>query len=333
MKEIPMIRIRALSFRMTSISQRAKIIRSLAFLVLMICLVLALPSCSHKIEIDDFKGLMPINGTELFINTFGKGHPLLVIHGGPGLSHDYFMPHLNELSEQHQLIFYDQRAAGRSSVDQKPDSMKLSTFIRDKEAIRKSLGLQKMGVLSHSWGALLATEYAVQYPQHISAMIFVSPVPMSRVYQQKAETLALSRMDEAFNARRSTIMQSEAFQSRTVEGIEELFMHNFSLTFSDTTMLNLLDLNLSDSFIAGNQILQHFTGLESYDFFPNLETLRVPCLVIRGDNDIFLQQADDEMISALPQAQLITMPTGHFPFIETNEAFIKSVNEFLSKAK
>lgn len=300
-----------------------------AFPLLSTCLILVLTGCRHKAEIGDFTGLKAINSTELFINTFGEGTPLLVIHGGPGLSHDYFMPHLNELAEQHQLIFYDQRAAGRSSVEQVPDSMNLSTFIRDIEAIRKSFGLQKLNVLSHSWGSLLATEYAIRYPENISAMIYVSPVPMSQVYQQEAEAGALTRMDEVFNTKRAAIMESEAFQNRTAKGIEALFMHNFSLTFRDITDLNGLKLNLNDNFMKGNQMLQHFTGLESYDYFPDLKELTMPVLAIRGDNDIFLKQADDEMMSALPNANLLRMSTGHFPFIEKKQSFIKAVNKFL----
>lgn len=300
-----------------------------AFFVLVTCLILALTGCQPKTKTDDFIGLKAINGTELFINTFGEGAPLLVIHGGPGLSHDYFLPHLNELAAQCQLIFYDQRAAGRSSVEQVPDSMNLSTFARDIEAIRKSFGLQKINVLSHSWGALPATEYAIRYLENISAMIYVSPVPMGQTYQQEAEAGALSRMDEAFNTKRAAIMESEAFQDRTSKGIEALFMHNFSLTFQDSTALSRLNLNLNDNFIKGNQMLQHFTDLESYDYFPDLKHLAMPVLIIRGENDIFLKQADDEMMSALTNAELIRMPTGHFPFIEAETEFIKVVNEFL----
>lgn len=298
-----------------------------------ICLVLALHGCLSKNKTVDFKGLKAINGTKLFINSFGSGSPLLVIHGGPGLSHDYFLPHLNELSKQHQLILYDQRAAGRSSVEQIPDSMNLDTFIRDIEAIRQEFGLQKINILSHSWGALLATEYAIKYPGKVSALIYAGPVPMSQAYQQQAEASAGSRMDDAFNAKRMAIMESEDFQNRTAKGIEALFMHNFSLTFSDTLALSQLKLNLNDNFIKGNQMLQRFTGLESYDYFSDISAFDMPVLIIRGENDIHLKQADDQMVSAMPNASLVNMPTGHFPFIEAKEAFIETVNEFLKAAR
>lgn len=300
---------------------------------LLTCLVLVLSGCQEETKRIDFTGLRVINGTELFINSFGSGSPLLVIHGGPGLGHNYFLPHLNELAKYHQLIFYDQRAAGRSSVEQVPDSMNLTTFARDIEAIRQSFGFQKINILSHSWGALLATEYASQYPHHVAALIYASPVPMSRAYGQEAQGLAAARMDEAFKAKRMAIMRSDAFQDKSVKAIEAMFLHGFSLTFSDTLALSRLELNLNNNFLKGNQMLQHFTGLESYDYYTSIKALDMPVLVIRGDNDIYLEKADDQMVSSFAKASLVNMPVGHFPFVEDSEAFIETIHKFLKDAR
>lgn len=300
---------------------------------LLTCLVLALCGCQTKNERVDFTGLIAINGTELFINSFGSGSPLLVIHGGPGLGHDYFLPHLNELAQDHQLIFYDQRASGRSSIEQVPDSMNLDTFARDIEAIRQSFGLQKINILSHSWGALLATVYASQYPNNVASLIYASPVPMSEAYGQEAQGLAAKRMDEAFKTKRMAIMRSDAFQDKSVKAIEDLLLHGFSLTFSDTLALSRLELNLNDNFLKGNQMLQHFTGLESYDYFSAIKALDMPVLVVRGANDIYLKKADDQMISSFSNASLVSIPAGHFPFVEDSEAFAETIHKFLEDAR
>ena len=62
------------------------------------------------------EGLREINGTKLFVREIGKGEPLIIIHGGPGLNHSYFLPHLDALSKSFKLIYYDQRACGQSAL-------------------------------------------------------------------------------------------------------------------------------------------------------------------------------------------------------------------------
>jgi proline iminopeptidase len=62
----------------------------------------------------DVEGLKKINGTSLFVSVKGSGEPLLIIHGGPGLNHSYFLPFLQGLEKNLRVIYYDQRACGRS---------------------------------------------------------------------------------------------------------------------------------------------------------------------------------------------------------------------------
>src|SRR5687768_10948645 len=67
-------------------------------------------------QVDNFEGRRKINGTNLFFSLKGKGEYLLVIHGGPGLNHTYFNPHLKPLENAFKVIYYDQRACGKSST-------------------------------------------------------------------------------------------------------------------------------------------------------------------------------------------------------------------------
>ncbi|MFZ1634078.1 MAG: hypothetical protein WAT43_09400, partial [Chitinophagales bacterium] len=62
----------------------------------------------------DTTGLYTVNGTQLYIKIIGEGDPILIVHGGPGLNHEYFLPHLLPLAKNHKLIFYDQRSSGKS---------------------------------------------------------------------------------------------------------------------------------------------------------------------------------------------------------------------------
>lgn len=107
---------------------------------------------------DVVAGLRTINDTDLYCRCSGVGEAIVVLHGGPGVPHDYFLPHLESLSDHHRVIFFDQRGTGRSSADIDPATITMENFIADLEALRVSYGLETMHLLGHSWGGLLAMQ-------------------------------------------------------------------------------------------------------------------------------------------------------------------------------
>ncbi len=88
---------------------------------------------------------------ELFCRTIGKGAPLVVLHGGPGLTQDYLLPQMEKLGDHHFVIFYDQRACGASGGEVSCEKITLANYINDLEVIRKAFKLEKMALLGHSW--------------------------------------------------------------------------------------------------------------------------------------------------------------------------------------
>ena len=79
-------------------------------------LLISFISCDSTPEFSFEEGLKNINDTKLYFKVIGDGEPLLVIHGGPGLSHDYLFEGLKPLAQNFKVIFYDQRASGRSDM-------------------------------------------------------------------------------------------------------------------------------------------------------------------------------------------------------------------------
>ncbi len=110
------------------------------------------------------KGYKIINGVSLYYETIGDGTPIVVVHGGPGLDHSYLLPQMGELAKGYKLIFYDQRAMGKSSADFDTNLMTMNSFVEDLEGIRKAFGLEKMNLMGHSWGGLVSMFYAIRYP-------------------------------------------------------------------------------------------------------------------------------------------------------------------------
>ena len=294
-------------------------------------LMIATFSCTKEVR-NPIDSLLPINGTDLYVRAFGEGTPLLVIHGGPGLSHDYFLPHLEELAKTNYLIFYDHRGAGRSSMNQDSTTMNLSTFVEDIESIRKHFNIEHIDILAHSWGALLAVNYAVSHSEHLGKLILSNPSPLNQQYNAQIGALQAAAFTDTYTQKRNNILNSEAFKNRDIAAFEDLFKLNFSLTFKDSTNLEKLNLNFLDTFLTGNQLLQSFSGLESYDYYEDVGKISSPVLVMRGAFDLSSPNADQRTSVSFQNGILFEFHhSGHFPFIEEQELFVEKVHAFLSR--
>ncbi|TVQ05815.1 MAG: alpha/beta fold hydrolase, partial [Balneolaceae bacterium] len=143
--------------------------------ILLIALITIL-GCREKTEIHT-EGMLMVNETDLYVNIIGEGEPLIVLHGGPGLSHDYFLPHIELLSEEVKVILFDQRGMGRSSVELDSTSFSLDLLVEDIEALRKELGIDAIHLMGHSWGGIVAMQYAVTYPGSLKSLILCNSMP------------------------------------------------------------------------------------------------------------------------------------------------------------
>lgn len=114
---------------------------------------------------------------KLYCRVAGKGKPLIVIHGGPGLTQDYLLPGMYELAKNNLAIFYDQSGCGRSSGEINKDKITIKVAVEDIEAIRRSFGFEKISLLGHSWGGFIAMNYAIVHPEHVDKLIISNSFP------------------------------------------------------------------------------------------------------------------------------------------------------------
>jgi proline iminopeptidase len=109
------------------------------------------------------EGYARVPGGKIYWRKFGSGRkpPLLTLHGGPGSSHQYLLP-LGSLADDRPVIFYDQLGCGRSEAPEDDDVYSIQRSVDEVDAVRAALGLDRVVLLGHSWGALLAVEYLCQ---------------------------------------------------------------------------------------------------------------------------------------------------------------------------
>ena len=101
--------------------------------------------------------------------------PLIGIHGGPGGSHDYLLP-LTRLSEERTIILYDQLDCGDSDKPGDARNWTVERFVAEVDALRTALEIDRCIILGHSWGGLIAVEYAARNPAGLQGAILASPL-------------------------------------------------------------------------------------------------------------------------------------------------------------
>ena len=285
----------------------------------------------HELKKDS--RLIQVNGTELYAFTMGTGEPLLVIHGGPGMSHGYFLPHLESLTDKYQLIFYDHRASGQSSYDVDSSSMTMRNFVEDIEGLRKHFGLEKMNIMGHSWGGLLAMWYAGTYPENLKSMILVNTIGASREFTAAAMANLNGRTSAEHYHISDSLTNTPGFLAGDSLALLQAFKFSFGITFYDPSDLDKLNLSLSSNRMERQAKLQFlFPDLLNYDLHEGLTWVTCPTLLIHGDYDANPLDAVKKIDEYLPRSELVVIPNcGHWAFIEAPDIFEETVENFLAR--
>ncbi|MCG8607380.1 alpha/beta fold hydrolase [bacterium] len=304
----------------------------LLMLLVLALLTALLFGCEGKKELFVEEGTKAINGTELYYKILGEGEPIVVLHGGPGLDHSYFLPQMSELTKTHKLIFFDQRLCGRSSGDVDSSAISMDHFVEDLEGIRKDFGLEEMNLMAHSWGGVLAMFYARKYANNLRSLMLVNTGPASLEFQQQSTLLRATRFTPEDSLARAEIMQSEAFKQRTPTALAELFRISFRAVFYDRSLADSLTLELQPTFAANNAKLRYlFKDLASYDLHSDLAKIKCPTLIVHGDSDAIAIEALDKIRENISGSKFILLKNcGHFPFIESPDEFFAQIRSFLA---
>ena len=130
----------------------------------------------YKIE----DGYVDVGGVFIYYEALGSGAPLVVLHGGPGASHDYLLPYLIPLAKTNRLVFIDERGSGKSTTLDDPSGYTVENMADDVEAVRRALSLGKINLLGHSYGGVLAQAYALKYQDSLSHLILASTFHSTR---------------------------------------------------------------------------------------------------------------------------------------------------------
>jgi len=278
-------------------------------------------------------GFLEVQGARLFYKLLGEGVPVVVVHGGPTLDHGYLLPGMERLARQHRLIFYDQRLSGRSDVRVDSSTVSFEGFVADIEGVRRHFGLERMHLLGHSWGGLLAQLYATKHPERLESLILLNPMAPAYELWQREEALLAQRLTARDSQLRSDILSSEAFRQGKARAYEQLMRLSFRHQLYRPELADSLLLRLPNDIRQRSMRFQPMArDLNGFDLRGDLGKVQCPVLIVFGDHEPAIDIAARAFNQALPQAKVVVMKNcGHFPFLEKPAALEELVSGFIPK--
>lgn len=271
-----------------------------------------------------------IRNVSLYIKDMGSGYPLLLMHGGPGVDHSTMLP-LKRLADRFRLVFYDHRCNGRSSGAE-TSSMTFENLTADADGLRQQLGFEKWAVLGHSFGGMVALEYALRYPQHLSHLLLVDTCGESRWAQTNAPQALAAR---GFSP--EIVELAHRFFNGAIEPKE---MTRASIKFGRAYYHKLNAFTLAREMISGMRMKTRPEALifgfgqllKGWSVMDRLGEITAPTLVLAGRDDFqFPPEHQESLAEGIPNARLrIIEKAGHNVISEKPVEVMQEVTRFFA---
>jgi len=259
--------------------------------------------------------------------------PLLCINGGLLFDHKLLWPALALLAADRQLVFYDQRGRGRSSVPPGIAASRIEFDAGDVPALREALGIAQWDVLGHSWGggiAMLAAALdSATTPGAVRRLVLVNAVGVTGRWLPPLHEAALARLTGDARARLAAC-DVQALTRPDLAVHAAYAQAYFPAWFADVDFARSVNPLVGDS-LTGAHVAARLRR-EGYDWTDRLRDLRCPTLVVHGAADLLPLSEAEHTATFLAHARLAPIAdAGHNPFWEAPDAFFAAVQAFLTE--
>lgn len=265
---------------------------------------------------------------------------LLLLHGGPGATHEYFEPCDSYLPAAGiEYIYYDQLGSAYSDQPDEPELWEIDRFVDELEQVRIALGLDagNFFLLGHSWGGVLAIEYALRYQQHIKGLVISNMMSSIPAYNAYAEQVLMPPMDQA---KLASIKAYEAAGDTGNPEYEALLMEQHYVhhvlrmpveQWPDPVVRAFAHINQSIYVpIQGPSELGASGKLLHWDRTADLASITTPTLVLGGEHDTMDPRFLEHMASLMPHGQCSICPDGsHMAMFDDQQAYFAALTRFI----
>lgn len=286
------------------------------------------------------EGYMPFKGYQTYYRVVGQStpgkFPLLLLHGGPGSTHNYFEL-LDSLAEEgRQIISYDQIGCGNSYVDGHPELWTTETWIEELVALRRYLHLDRIHLLGQSWGGMMILAYLIDHkPQGIVSAILSSTLSSSALWSHeqhrlisfmpKEEQEAIKQAETTGNYTSADYIKANdhytllhACSPATVDSPECLWRKKRFGTESYETAW-------------GPNEYTPLGNLRTFNYTDRLKEIQEPCLVISGTNDESTPLVAKTMADGIPHSKWALLDGArHMTFVDNNYEYCKLLSQWMN---
>lgn len=304
----------------------------------------SVPATSNLYRVQE--GYVDAHGVLIYYQVIGHGAPLMIVHGGPGVSHDYLMPYLLPLARGNQLIFIDERGSGRSEKLEDTAQYTVENMVEDIEGVRQALHLGKISLMGHSFGGVLAQAYAFKYQQNLTHLVlggtFYSSSEMNKVLAEEKRSMppeALAKLEA---------LEKAGLFGKGKDWEKGRYPDDYArLAWGDGYFPYLYQRRPDGNYdpASGNtstswDLYREMWGsdgefvidgnLKSVEYLDKLSSIHVPTLMICGDHDESNPRLSRTMHEKIAGSKLVILPqSGHMAFVDQPNMYIKAVMEFL----
>jgi proline-specific peptidase len=262
----------------------------------------------------------------------GSGRPLLAVHGGPGLPHNYISG-LERLADEREVIFWDQLGCGNSERPSDPALWTMNRSVAEMDAVVKELGLNRFHIFGNSWGGMLAQQYALDATSGAASLTISNSIASIPLFAEMVARLK-SELDPATQA---------AIDRHEAAGTTHAAEYQAAIrTWNETYLCRVRPwpAELENAFRRmGIEIFEtmfgpsdfHIVGtIRDWDVFDRLAEITLPTLIVAGRFDECVPEHMREMHQRIAGSRFeLFESSAHMPFIEEPDRFDAVLRDFL----
>jgi len=290
------------------------------------------------------EGFLDLRGHKIWHRVVGEPGdagklPLLCLHGGPGVPHDYLEPLEDLTATGRQVIFYDQLGVGNSDHPEDPSLYTVDYYLAELAALRRALGLERVHLLGQSWGGMLALEYALTRAQGLVSLILADTPASMPQWSQETNRLRSQLPAEV----REVLDAHEAAGTTEDPAYQEAMMvfygrHVCRLDPWPECLGRAFDKMMQFPLVYHTMVGPsefHVTGtLKDWSVVERLGEISLPTLVLGGRHDEATPVITGTVHRGIPGSEwFIFEDSSHLPHLEQTESFLAKVGEFMARAE
>jgi proline iminopeptidase len=288
----------------------------------------------------------PIGKFKVWTKRFGNNpkQKVLLLHGGPGSTHEYFECFESFLPKEGiEFIYYDQLGSAYSDQPTDTSLWTIERFVEEVEQVRTALGLNKDNffLLGHSWGGILAMEYALKYQDNLKGLIISNMMSSCIDYDKYAEDVLAKQMPSSAldsirmleakgdfgNPKYMDILMTHFYPKHVCRMPVEQWADPMNRGLSKTNQqIYVIMQGPSEFGISGR--------LEKWDRKNDLKNIKVPTLTIGGTHDTMDPKHMEWMAKEVQNGNFLLCPNGsHMSMYDDQQTYMQGVINFIKQVQ